>query len=432
MVREVEDGADTVAWLREQPWFGGRFATMGPSYLGFTQWALLMDPPPELATAIVIVGPHDFSRVAWGTGAFALSDFLGWTEMMAHQEDAGRVRGLIRQATADKRVAPALAGLPALDAGEALLAGRAGWYRDWITHSDPSDPFWERMRLPEAVERVEVPVLLFTGWQDLFLGQTLEQYATLRERGVDVALTAGPWTHLDMVFKGAGTVARESAEWLAEHLAGTARRRRAPVRIFVTGAGEWRDLPAWPPPAGKLTLYLQPDGALGAEPPAADAPASVVHVRPGRPHADDRRARHVGHGRLPGRQRLGGALRRADLHRAGAHGGRRDRRRPGRRARPSQRQPARRRVRPTGRGRRRRPLAQRQRRARAPRARGRAGAAGAGRDRAPVRRRPPHPPAGGRRLASTLRAQSGHRRAVRHRRRGCSPRAARSPTPDRR
>ena len=222
MVREVDDGADTVAWLREQPWFSGRFATMGPSYLGFTQWALLMDPPPELATAIVIVGPHDFSRVAWGTGAFALSDFLGWTEMMAHQEDAGRVRGLIRQATADKRVAPALAGLPALDAGEALLAGRAGWYRDWITQSDPSDPFWERMRLPEAVERVEVPVLLFTGWQDLFLDQTLEQYATLRERGVDVALTVGPWTHLDMVFKGAGTVVRESAEWLDEHLAGTA------------------------------------------------------------------------------------------------------------------------------------------------------------------------------------------------------------------
>ena len=47
MVREVDDGADTVAWLREQPWFSGRFATLGPSYLGFTQWALLMDPPPS-------------------------------------------------------------------------------------------------------------------------------------------------------------------------------------------------------------------------------------------------------------------------------------------------------------------------------------------------------------------------------------------------
>src|SRR5262245_30016415 len=39
MVNEVADGADTVAWLREQPWFTGQFATVGLSYLGYTQWA---------------------------------------------------------------------------------------------------------------------------------------------------------------------------------------------------------------------------------------------------------------------------------------------------------------------------------------------------------------------------------------------------------
>ena len=51
MVREVDDGHDTVEWLRGQPWFDGRLATLGLSYLGFTQWALLMDPPAELRTA---------------------------------------------------------------------------------------------------------------------------------------------------------------------------------------------------------------------------------------------------------------------------------------------------------------------------------------------------------------------------------------------
>ena len=47
-VNEVADGADTVAWLRDQPWFTGTFATIGLSYLGWTQWALHSDPPPEL------------------------------------------------------------------------------------------------------------------------------------------------------------------------------------------------------------------------------------------------------------------------------------------------------------------------------------------------------------------------------------------------
>lgn len=38
MVNEVADGIDTAAWLRKQPWFTGTFATIGLSYLGFTQW----------------------------------------------------------------------------------------------------------------------------------------------------------------------------------------------------------------------------------------------------------------------------------------------------------------------------------------------------------------------------------------------------------
>ena len=39
--QEADDAADIVAWMRERPWFDGRFATQGYSYLGFVQWALL-------------------------------------------------------------------------------------------------------------------------------------------------------------------------------------------------------------------------------------------------------------------------------------------------------------------------------------------------------------------------------------------------------
>ena len=95
MVHEIDDAADTVAWLRGQPFFTGRFATCGMSYLGFSQWALLMDPPPELATAVISVGPHDFHEAAYQGGAFNLNDFLGWSNMVGHQED-GLVRGVDR------------------------------------------------------------------------------------------------------------------------------------------------------------------------------------------------------------------------------------------------------------------------------------------------------------------------------------------------
>ena len=69
MRTERADGRDVVAWLVAQPWFTGTFATAGGSYLGFTQWAVLADSPPELTTAVVTMGPHDFSIGGWGTGS---------------------------------------------------------------------------------------------------------------------------------------------------------------------------------------------------------------------------------------------------------------------------------------------------------------------------------------------------------------------------
>jgi putative CocE/NonD family hydrolase len=113
MRTEADDGHDVVAWMVAQPWFTGTFATLGGSYLGYTQWALLADPPAELAAAVVSVGPHDFGEHAWGTGAFKL-DFLGWTNQVVHQEDTGPVVGALRMALATnaRRVRSALDELP--------------------------------------------------------------------------------------------------------------------------------------------------------------------------------------------------------------------------------------------------------------------------------------------------------------------------------
>jgi putative CocE/NonD family hydrolase len=273
MVHEVDDAADTVAWMREQSWFDGRFATYGASYLAFTQWALLMDPPPELVTAVISIGPHDFRSAAYPGGAFSLNDFLGWSNQTARQEDHGFVRGLIGQARAQGPLARAAHELPLVDAGEGLLEGRAPWYREWVSRRDPADPYWSPMVLDEALERVQVPVLLQTGWQDLFLEQTLEQYARLSARSLDVALTVGPWTHVQLVTKGGHVMVTEALDWFAEHLGRSGiRTRAAPVKVFVTGADQWRDLAAWPPPTSERVLHFQPGGGLGDE----LAPASSI------------------------------------------------------------------------------------------------------------------------------------------------------------
>jgi putative CocE/NonD family hydrolase len=282
MVNEAADGADTVEWLRQQPWFTGRFGTIGLSYLGFTQWALLQDPPPELAAAVITAGPHDLLASVWGTGSFAVSDFLGWSDLVSHQEDAVRVRTGIRQLQAPRKVARAAAELPLGTAARTLLGSGAPWFESWLENTDHSDPFWDGMRFPAALDRVQVPVLLVGGWQDVFLKQTLQQYAHLHGRGVDVGLTIGPWTHTQLLTKALPASSRETLDWLDTHLGDAPAQRRSGVRVFVAGQG-WRDLPEWPPATTEHALYLRPGGHLGESAPAADTRPATFRYDPADP-----------------------------------------------------------------------------------------------------------------------------------------------------
>jgi len=278
-VHEIDDGADTVAWLRDQPWFTGTFATMGLSYLGFTQWALLADPPPEMKAAVITVGPHDVSGPRWGTGSFGINDFLGWSDLVSRQEDPRRLRVMLRQARAQRLVTQASLGLPLGESSRDLLDEGAPWFESWLEHPRADDAFWTRLHLRDAVERADIPVLFVTGWQDLFLEQTLEQYGRLRSRGVTTGLTIGPWTHSQMMTKAGTTVIRESLEWLGTHLGGAAAQRPASVRIHLAGSPDgvgWLDLADWPPPMPEHVLYPQPAGRLADTAPDAASDAETT------------------------------------------------------------------------------------------------------------------------------------------------------------
>ncbi|MDT5204384.1 MAG: uncharacterized protein QOD34_1020 [Mycobacterium sp.] len=274
MVHEAADGADTVDWMRRQPWFTGSFAMIGISYLGFTQFALLQDPPPELVTGVIIAGPHDMGLSAWGTGSFTVNDFLGWSNLVVHQEGSGRILAGIRQLRAQKTVVRAAGQAPLGASGRALLGDGAPWWESWLTPPAQDNPFWEPLKVDSALDRLQVPLLLISGWQDLFLPQTLYQFRHLRQRGVDVALTMGPWTHTQLLFAGLATIARETQQWLDSHLA----KRPVPprstrVRYYVRHEG-WRAASDWPPTTTGHPLYLQPGGGLAETAPAAGSSAS--------------------------------------------------------------------------------------------------------------------------------------------------------------
>ncbi len=268
VVHEEHDGQDTVAWLRDQPWFDGRLATFGPSYLAYTQWALALDPPPELKTMILHIGPHDLAAAGMIDGAFQLTNLAIWTELLAHQERVSWLRGVVRLMTAERRLAPHLGELPLQGLAERFGGNPAPWFDEWLAHPDLTDPYWDRYRATPAVHSSTVPALLIGGWQDWFVEQTLYQYAVLRDRGVDVGLTLGPWTHLSI---DAAVTAPESLAWLHTHLpvdGAPAAPRPGRVRVHVSGAGTWRTLPDWPPATTDRSWYLAEGGRLVDDAPA--------------------------------------------------------------------------------------------------------------------------------------------------------------------
>jgi putative CocE/NonD family hydrolase len=280
VVREEHDGQDTVAWLREQPWFDGRLATLGPSYLGYAQWALALDPPPELKAMVLHIGPHDLAQAGMIDGALQLANLATWTELIAHQEQVGFLRGTVRLMTAERRLAPQLGQLPLQGLAERLGGSPAPWFDEWLAHPDLADAYWNRYRATPAVHSSTVPALVIGGWQDWFLEQTLYQYAVLRNRGVDVGLTIGPWAHLSL---DSAVATRESLAWLATHVPvdDGAPARPSRVRIYVTGAREWRNLPHWPPVATtERTVYLADGGRLADAPPTDPQAATAFSYDP--------------------------------------------------------------------------------------------------------------------------------------------------------
>lgn len=263
---ESDDGPRILEWMRQQPWYTGSFATVGASYLAYTQWSLMSGPdgPPEdMAAAIPSVGPHDFSKLLWGTGALWLT-CIDWAHNMSVQESQsffGQVYGFFM--TDMNTYARVKKSVPLVEGARTFFKGKSPSVLEWITRPDQAnDPYYDPMKHEKALRTSKVPTLLIGGWQDVFSATTIEQYQLLRDSGCDVALTLGPWNHLQSP-NGEG-VTKQSLEWLDKYLAKRKEVdiRPAPVRVNVTGVNEWRWLPSWPPTTTPLELSLRPGGGL--------------------------------------------------------------------------------------------------------------------------------------------------------------------------
>jgi putative CocE/NonD family hydrolase len=263
LLKERQDGVETLAWLARQPWYDGRLGMWGCSYYGYTQWVLADRRDPGPTALIIQEASTDFHGMFYPGGAFSLKSALHWAVMSHGEQDVTPDPSALQRG---------FAGLPLIEADD-----RAGedipFFNDWVRHTEREE-FWTAVDGNDRASRLQAPTLLMAGWFDPFLPTQLADYARILHDADDriageTRLVIGPWAHAETAELPDGTLPRNfrleclapTVAWFDRHLLKTEIHNMPPVRIYTIGPNEWRDEQEWPLARTVYTsYYLRGDG----------------------------------------------------------------------------------------------------------------------------------------------------------------------------
>lgn len=256
----LTDGADTVAWVKQQPWCNGKIGTVGGSALGITQMLLAPATADVQAQCIEAAPGNLFEYGAYPGGVFRKNMFEGWLKAI----------------------------------GQSHLVP--------VYKAEPLDgTFWSFYDSDARAGDITAPALFINGWYDIFGQGTIDAF-TAREqqggagaRGKNMLImkwsSHGPDVSTDYKFNDNRTedlhVSEIRRAFLAYTLKGdTAALNNIPkVHFYVMGddapgapGSEWRTAESWPPyPTTETPLYLGENGALYPNAPGNDAALSFTY-----------------------------------------------------------------------------------------------------------------------------------------------------------
>lgn len=279
------DGFDTIEWAAKLPGSNGKVGLYGASYPAYLAWRAAGKQPPSLAAMAAFSIPISYLDLE-GPGSIRPGRRLKWWQS-AIRPEARRRGGQPGLHTADeaKRLwnegeGRALLGtLPWRELPDELFGTEAPFVKGWL--QQPTRSPWH---LDQDASRTTVPNLNVCGWYDHCIG-SLELHLAISKAGGSFnakrysRLVIGPWSHNALGKRGQGEfdfgpsasleLAKLQAEWFGFWLRGDKNEvaRWAPIRLFVTGANEWRNFHEWPP------KYASPREWFLASAGAANTPA---------------------------------------------------------------------------------------------------------------------------------------------------------------
>lgn len=265
-IYEREDGLALVNWVAEQPWCRsiGLFCA---SYTALTAW-FIADFLPDKVKGIYLhhygVDPH---LSAYKNGLFRQDILTGWVIDNASELSNWPHRDQNESYYDEARY------MPQKEMDVAMLGVVIPWYRDWITHADYGDPYWQSgiwAQLKSIPPRIKVPMTIVAGLLDHHLEGTLKRYELLApETKKNSRLILGAWNHFYQITPEVHQSKRareinlftDQFDWLYSVPAGE-------VKAYYIGADQWQTFDGWPAePQDSVTFSLT--GDTGNNHPAA-------------------------------------------------------------------------------------------------------------------------------------------------------------------
>jgi len=260
-LHEQDDGLDTVKWLEVQPWFDGNLGLVGGSYFGFTQLAIAHQQPSCLKAMVPMVISSNIYSWLFESGLPRADIAVNWA--------LGSWKGDDFDALPDSWFAEAALHWP-LAEGDDHTVGDLNWFDDWLANPFQNG-FYERYIPADALERIQVPTLMITGWYDIFLAGQLADFQVAQKSETapgNARIVIGPWTHTmgvledhDYPFRTPKSLVSflgHILNWFGHFLKGEPLVEGwGPVHVYDPGTGRWDNRAAlWPEKRSESVFYL--------------------------------------------------------------------------------------------------------------------------------------------------------------------------------
>lgn len=260
-VYEREDGHALLNWLTQQSWCGD-IGLHGVSYMGLCCW-IIADSLPEQVKGIHL--QHygiDRHLSAYHSGMFRQDILTSWAIENAREPITRPTRDSVAPYYKEER------HMPQATMDEDLLGSPLPWYREWITHTDHTDPYWHQgvwETLRNIPPKIDVPMTIVAGHFDHHNEGTILGYELLKpETKAKSRLIVGSWDHSfnttpikhQPQHDHDYLVDIDKFNWLysilVEH-----KEPQQEVMIYTIGADEWVNLKEWPADTSEsIKLYL--------------------------------------------------------------------------------------------------------------------------------------------------------------------------------